>query len=287
MTPASDRGFILINVLVVLGLAATIVYAMLTLSDLSLARSQRFSEAAQGLALVRAGEQSAIAALRRDMIEAPELDYPAEPWSRVAQEAIDIAGGSFALQIEDAQSRLNLNVLTGQETEEEQLLQAIFTAVGLQPELASQLLASLEADGPLRHLEDLSARIGLMPQDVAALGAMVTVLPGTGEVNINSAPSGLIAVLVNDPALAAILVGRRDSVGFLTPEDLDSTGVILPADVGFQSNLFRLRTSVRIGDTTQSFESLLRRREGTSGPEAAVIYRQSATEPASRAPPNF
>ena len=95
----------------VLGLAASIVYAMLTLADLSIARSQSFSEAGQGLALIRGGEQSAIAALRRDMIAAPATDNAAEPWAKIAQEPIAIPGGSFALHIEDAQGHFNLNTL--------------------------------------------------------------------------------------------------------------------------------------------------------------------------------
>ena len=58
---------------------------MLSLADVSIARSQRFSEAGQALALIRAGEQSAIVALRRDMIEAPDIDHAGEPWNDVAQ----------------------------------------------------------------------------------------------------------------------------------------------------------------------------------------------------------
>ena len=110
-TRRRDAGFILINVLVVLGLAATVVYGMLTLADLSIARSQSFSEAGQGLALIRGGEQSAIAALRRDAVAAPDTDSLAEPWAEIAQAPIAIPGGSFALRIEDAQGRFNLNTL--------------------------------------------------------------------------------------------------------------------------------------------------------------------------------
>jgi hypothetical protein len=46
---------ILINVLVILALCATITFAMIRLSDTAITRSQRFSAAGQGLALIAAG----------------------------------------------------------------------------------------------------------------------------------------------------------------------------------------------------------------------------------------
>lgn len=274
MTRPADGGFILINVLVVLGLAATIVYAMLTVSDISVARSQRFSEAGQGLALVRGAEQSAISALRRDLAEAPDSDYPMEPWGRVSQEEIEIEGGSYALQIEDAQNLLNLNALAGGGPEAERVLADVLQAVGLPPEMGARVLSSLDLDAPLLRLEDLSARVGLTAQEIAALGTMATALPGTGEVNINTASPDLFGVLLADPAQTAILIGRRNSIGYLTPEDIDAIGAVLPPGMGYQSNLFRLRISVRLGETTQYVESLVRRRDGPFGPEAAVIERQ-------------
>ena len=100
-----DGGVVPINVLVLLGLAASVVYVMLKLGDLSIARSQRFGEAGQALALVRAGEQSAIAALRRDMHAGPDIDHVAESWARVAQARITFEGGGFELEVADAHDR--------------------------------------------------------------------------------------------------------------------------------------------------------------------------------------
>jgi general secretion pathway protein K len=285
MRRKAEHGFILINVLVVLGLAATVVYAMLILSDISIARNQRFSEAGQALALVRGAEQSAIAALRRDLAEAPESDYPAEAWGRVSQENTRISGGSFALRIEDAQGLFNLNALAGGGPEASQVLATLLQAVGLSPDIGPRLLSSLDVDGPLLRLEDLAVRIGLSNEDITALGRMATSLPGTGEVNINTASPDLVAALLDDPAQAAILIGRRNSIGYLTPEDIDAIGAILPPGVGFQSNLFWLHISVSVEDTKQSLESLVRRRDGPLGPEAAVIERRAKRAPVARPPP--
>ncbi len=340
MTRDADTGFILINVLVVLGLAATVVYAMLTLADLSIARSQSFSEAGQGLALIRGGEQSAIAALRRDMIEAPDTDNAAEPWAKIGQEPIAIPGGSFALRIEDAQARFNLNTLAPTEPPEtatdptpteaetgppasaftgpgtattddaatadatdaaatdsaatdsadpasgKALLQAIAKAADLPDDLADRIAASLATGGRLRRIEELTERVGIDPEDLARLATLATVLPGQGDVNVNAAPAALLGAALDNPVLAGNLVNRRDRVGYLTAKDFESASVILPPGFGFSSNLFRVTTTVRIGNTVQSVTSLLQRQASPTEPVVSVIERRNALATVPPPPPS-
>lgn len=278
MTRRGDSGVVLLNVLVVLGLAASVVYLMLTLSDLAIARSQRFSEAGQALALVRAAERSAGLALRRDMIEAPEIDHAAEPWAATAQLPISIEGGAFALAIGDAQGLLNLNRLPGAGLQGEQLLKAIVEALELAPETAPRILATIARDGTLRELSDLTARAGVAPGDVERLRSLVTALPGQGDVNINAAPPALLPILLGNQVQARVLAARRQQAGFLTPEDVTAAGVILPPGLGFTSSLYLARVSVRIGGSLQVMESLLQRRNGRGGaPEVVVVSRRSRT----------
>ena len=178
-----DAGVVLVNVLVLLGLAASVVYAMLALADLSIARSRRFAEAGRALALVRAGEQSAIAALRRDMIEAPAIDHPGEAWTAVAQAGVDIGGGAFELQIADAQDRFNLNSLRGGGLQARQTLDAIVAHLELPEETAERIADSLERDGPLRELGELARRAGIPPEEVALLrhARLGAARPGRGQ----------------------------------------------------------------------------------------------------------
>ena len=285
MTRRRDEGIVLVNVLVLLGLASTVVYLMLSLGELSIARSQRFGEAGQALALVRAGEQSAIAALRRDMVEAPEIDHAAEPWAQVAQAGIEIPGGAFELEIEDAQGLLNLNALAASGLQGQQALRAVVAALELPPATAPRIARTVSMDGPLERVEDLTWRAGLPPEEVAALARFVTAVPGTGPVNINAAPAELIAVLLQSPVPARVLASIRDRKGFVTPEDVAAARVILPPGVGYRSDLYRLRVSVRIGDTVQSMESLLQRRDGPQGTEVVVVARRNATAAVSPPPP--
>lgn len=280
-----EAGVVLINVLVMLALSATVVYAMLSLSELSLARSQRFSEAGQALALVRAGELSAIAALRRAVQDAEPGG--ASPELSIAQEPVEIAGGSFALVIEDAQGRYNLNGLArggllGLET-----LRALAAALGLPPDTAPRIAASLALHGPLETLEALVSRAGLAPEHLAALEPYVTALPGPADVNINAAPVELLAVLLGNPTQARLLVSIRERRGALTPADLETARVVLPPGAGYRSDHFRLLTTVRIGGTVQTVESLLQRRRGTDGgTEVAVVRRKNAAAAMLPPPPS-
>jgi hypothetical protein len=160
-----EEGVILINVLVILSLAATVVYVMLTLADVAIARSQGFRDAGEGLALVQGAEQFAIAALRRDMIEAPDTDNAAEPWNRLAQDAIDIPGGTLELRIEDAQGLFNVNVIAAERAQGEETLRLIGEAAGLPPEVISRIATSLDLDGPVRRIADLGDRAAGQERD--------------------------------------------------------------------------------------------------------------------------
>jgi general secretion pathway protein K len=280
-----EEGVILINVLVILSLAATVVYVMLTLADVAIARSQGFRDAGEGLALVQGAEQFAIAALRRDMIEAPDTDNAAEPWNRLAQDAIDIPGGTLELRIEDAQGLFNVNVIAAERAQGEETLRLIGEAAGLPPEVISRIATSLDLDGPVRRIADLGVRVGLSPAEAAALGRFATALPGKSEVNLNAVPVDLLSLLIGSGAKARLLVNRRDGDGLLTAQDLESAQVVPPPGIGYRSDFFRLRTTARMGATVQSVESLLMRREGPAGPEVTVVERRNAIPAAFPPPP--
>ena len=198
------------------------------------------------------------------MIEAPELDHRGEAWAAVGQRGIEIAGGTFELEIADAQGRFNLNALVGGGLQAVQTLQAIAAELELAPETAARIAATINVDGPLRELGDLSRRAGIPAGEVDAMRGLVTVLPGNGDVNVNAAPPELLAILLQNPVQARVLAATRERAGFLTPQDVEAAGVILPPGVGFASDFFQVRTSVRIGETPQVMESLLRRRRGAT-----------------------
>ena len=148
-----ESGVVLINVLVILALTASVVHVMISLSEQAITRSQRFSAAGQAQALISAGEASAITALRRDMVEAGQADHEGEPWALVGQTPVPIEGGSFALRIEDAQAKFNLNSLPISGALGLQILQRIVAALEMSPDVTSRIAARMSWPSWSRHCQ--------------------------------------------------------------------------------------------------------------------------------------
>ena len=270
-----ETGVILINVLVILALTSAVLLVMVRTLDLSIGRAQVFSDAAQGLALIEGGEASAIVALRRDMIEAPETDRLDEAWATVGQTEIGIETGTFALEITDAQSRFNLNSIAGSGVVGAQILTRIAARLKLPEDTAARILSRLSKDKPLRMLDQLVLEAGLAPETLASLRGLVTLLPGRLDINLNTASPDLIFALTDNPVQARILVNIRDRKGYLTTRDFVAANVILPAGTGFASQYFEVTTHVTVGQTSQSMHSLLRRHQnGAGAQDVAVISRR-------------
>ncbi len=272
-----EGGVILINVLVILALSSTVLFAMLRLSDTAITRSQHYGDAGQGLALIAGGEATAIAALRRDMQDAPETDHPGEAWMNVTQEKVDIEGGSFSLAIMDAQGLFNLNTLASGDPEGLQTLQRIITELELSEATGLRILARLADPSPLTTLDDLTAA-GISADDVQRLATLVTVLPTPTTININTMPDAMFAILAGNPVQARLLQGIRARKGQLTSDDLVNAGFILTTQAGLTSSYFTLITRVTIGETTQARDSLLHRIT-TPGGNREVIVTARRTVP--------
>jgi general secretion pathway protein K len=276
MTPPRnpERGVILINVLVILALSSTVVVAMLRLSDTAITRSQRYGDAGQGLALIAGAEATAIAALRRDMRDAPQADHPGEAWMAVTQQEVAIESGTFSLAIADAQGRFNLNNAARGGPEDLQILQSIIAALDLPETVGLRILARLADPTPLASLDEL-ADAGISADDVERLSTLVTVLPQPTAININTMPDAMFTILAGNPVQARLLQGIRARKGQLTQADLLDAGLILTMQAGVQSSYFTLTTRVTIGETTQGRESLLYRFTAPSGAQVVVAARQT------------
>jgi general secretion pathway protein K len=274
MTRRGDSGVVLLNVLVILALCAGLLVTMLRVSDIGIARSGIHAEAAQALAVALAGETSAVAALRRDLAEAPLSDHPGEAWAAVAQRETAIAGGSFALQVADAQARLNLTGLTG--VLALQRLQALAAALDLRPEVAPRLALRLARPRPAPDLPTLADEAGLTAEEVRALAPLVTLLPEPTPVNLNTCPDALLPVLFGNPVTAAALAERRARQGYLTADDLAAVSAVLPPGTGFVSRFYAVDTAVRIGAAELRLLSLLQRGFGPGAvPVVRVVRRQA------------
>ncbi len=255
---------ILVNVLAIVAVAAAIVMLMLGSETPALDRAAAFRNGAQALAIAGGGELTAIAALRRDLTTGPDSDDATEAWAKVAQATTPIEGGTFTLAIADAQGRFNVNAAGGTG---EPVLAAITTALGIDPDVASRIAASIAERGRVRDVAEL-ARAGIDDATLAKLRPLMTALPGTAPVNVNAASQDLLGVLVGDRVGGRLLADRRKAAGRLTALDFAATSLTLPAGTGYTSDHFVVTTTVTQGAETVTLSSLLERRRG---PHPAVV----------------
>ena len=275
---------ILVNILALIALASAIVAMMLTDQEQGVDRGLRFREASQAAVLARAGEMSAVVALRRDFLEAPQTDHLREPWAKVIQQQTAIGGGTFTLSISDAQSRFNLNNLGQAGAVPATAVAPMAAALQLDPALLARIGAAIQETGPLLSLSQLRD-LGVDEATMRRLAPLVTVLPGSTTVNVNTASEALLALLTGSPAAARMLVLQRDRAGFLTPEDINALSLSLPPGSGFTSSHYWVRTTVTIGDTSQTLTSLVMRVTTDGRPQVVTLGRWRGPAAPDQVPP--
>ena len=273
-----QAGMILINVLVIVMLATAVLALMIAGDDSDIERSIRLREASDAMAVARGAELSAIAALRRDMAEGANMDAPSEKWGSIADSNAAIEGGRFSYAVQDAQARFNVTNLIRMDARNLALFTAIASAAGWTEEDVGALQQAVLASGDVPDIDDLRA-IGIAEEKLVALAQLVTFLPEPTDINANTASEGLLAIVLNDPALAGRLVAERERSGGLTRGDLAELGIALPPGVSVSSNYFWSGAGVRIGSTVQRLTSLLQRRIRDGEPEVVALQRWRGATP--------
>lgn len=254
----TEAGMILVNVLMFVAIAAGLVLLLINREELALDRALRTREAARALAVVRGGELSAIVALRRDMITAPNEDNLTEPWAKLSENGAPIQGGTFDLAIADAEGRFNLNALRAGDASAVVLFQTIAKDVGLSPEEVTKAVTYIRLYGPLTDVRPIRLA-GFEPEATAKLERLVTALPGSASINLNAAAPEMLRVLFRDPLAAQHLAEIRARNGKLTLKDLSDQNLSLPWGTSFRSGTFWVRTRVTIGSTSQQAAVLIQR----------------------------
>ncbi|WP_372707482.1 general secretion pathway protein GspK [Brevundimonas sp.] len=264
------EGMILLNVLIVVAICAAAVTVMIVAQDIEVQRSTRLHQASQAQVYGRAGELSAVVALRRDGLTSPEIDGLTEPWAQIGQRTIAIPGGEFALDVSDEQAFFNVNSVAGGDPVAASVLLRIGATAGVSRETLSTIALSLALVGPMRDDGPLRTA-GVDPADLQRLAPWVTFLPPEATLNVNTASPEMIAIVLNDPALARSVVDQRSRAA-LTPEAVLAFGA--PRLVGARSDHYRVETVVRVGDVRRRTVSRIERSIGPLGVEVRVISRR-------------
>ena len=252
------EGMILLNVLLVLAVASVAVLIMVSTQDIEVQRSTRLRDAAQANAYARAGELSAITTLRRDALVAAGTDNLSEEWAKLGQQDIAVPGGRFALAIEDAQSKFNLNAMNSGEAAPIALFQAIGAQQNVDPASLIRIATVVRVAGPLTD-DGLIVAAGVPRSDLDKLAPYVVILPAEATINLNTVGLPLLSLITRDPEVARKLIEARARRGLLLPADLSTEGAPALTGVGFTSNHYRVITTVTVGDVTQALDSRITR----------------------------
>jgi general secretion pathway protein K len=282
MTRPTESGVILVNVLVALALGAALVSLMLTSQDGAIDRARRAAAVAQAEAIALGAETSVLVALRRDMVDAPEADHYAEPWAQAAQAETILETGRFAVQIQDAQARLDLNGLTTGGLAQAQTLSRLVAELELPPETADRIVAAMREVGQITRLGQIP---GLDEEARAQLEPFVAFLPRPAPVNLNTADQLLMGVLLQNRVAARRLSDLRERNGALSPEDILDLGLVPTGATSFQSDIWDINVLAEIDGVALSLTSRLVRQQGLNGGEVIVVSRQFGLRPADELPP--
>ena len=275
-----DAGVVLINVLVILSIASIVVFLMLTSQDVSLRRAQSMAAATAADALARGAEASAVTALRRDMINAPDTDNYAEPWAQVAQQEAGLSTGRFSVRIRDAQAKLNLTRLAGGAQVEVEALLRLLAELEISRAVGVRIAAEIAGRPGLKNLSELRS---ISAETINALSPFVDFLPATATLNLNTAAPLLLRAVLNNRSAALRLESMRGSAGLLTPKDLERVGAVQPALTGFTSQNFDIDILAEVDDIVVNLHSRIARQESFAG-QSVVVTRRAYGVPLNTVP---
>ncbi len=278
----NEQGMILINVLVIVMLATAILAVMIVGDDTDVELNLRLRNAVEARAVAVGAELSAVAALRRDLARGADSDSRNDSWAAIGDNAAAIDGGRFTFAVSDAQALFNINNLLQSDTLTRGNFAALVAAADLPADVTDRVAELVQATRGISALGDLQAA-GLTLPDIQRLAAFTTVLPEPTDVNLNTAPEELVAIMLNNPGRARVLVAARDAGGTdgggMTRADMVGIGVFPPPGSGVTSSYFWTRSLVEIRGDSQQLTSLLYRRTKGGGPQVLVLKRWRGAAP--------
>lgn len=303
-----DRGFVLINALVIVAALAAVAVLLLSRAETGRARLQAGAEAEQLTLGLDAFEALTVTLLMRDAN--PAVDHAGEDWARTGHD-VALARGSVAGQISDLQGLFNVNWLADPENAWagpafDRLLTrlAVPSDVGtairdfVRPSGPDNRDAFLRLDPPLSPVggsivmvDQLQSLPGLSPRAYARLRPFLAALPGDSRLNVNTAPKNILAALLPELPGAALdrIVSQRDrdpyrsTDAFLTevglarpeqdaeeaPETTDDPATIGADYVAVGSDWYRAEITARLAGRSAERVTVIHRPAPPRRPEIA------------------
>lgn len=270
------RGAALVTAMLVAALAAAVVTTLAASQALWLRSVELRRDQVQAQAIVLAGLAWARDAVRKK--GGADVDHLGEPWA-LPLPPTPLDNGVVEGAIVDAQARLNLNNLAddgvlGRATRDG--LARLLAGAGMPEGAVAALDASVrhgaargagpEGAGAFVRTAEAAAVPGIEATRLAALAPLVTALPGTTRVNVNTAPPEVLALLASGLAgdSLAALVAERARKPFGSIGEFRSrlpSGASAPDDslLAVRSEYFLVTVRARQGEAIAQGRALLRR----------------------------
>jgi general secretion pathway protein K len=300
MRQRSQRGAALIVAMLIAALAATVAVSLAASQQQWFASVAQRRDQVQAQALAQAGVQWARQILFEDARNS-QTDHLGEPWA-LPLPSTPIEDGSIEGRIVDAQSLLNVNNLVSKQAAVERTrLERLFARLGVPAAAidaitdwidtdgvtrtagaedawyAQQASPMLAANAPIVRTAELALVRGLSPELVRTLAPYVIALPIDTQLNVNTAPSAVLAAAVNGLPDAALpgMIADRTRKPYVNVAEFRSRlpqGASIDQEAAFdvKSAYFLVTVRARQGTSQANARALLKR---GSGGWPAVVWQ--------------
>lgn len=292
-----DRGFILINALVLVLAISAVAAGLLQLAGQGQDRLRAAQLTDQAQLYLDASEMLVTSVLEVDW-ESDGIDHLGEAWA-VPIVATEIGRGLVDLRIYDLQGRLSVNRLEDAEAEDRAIFERLFEELDLPRDLLTAIEAYLApggpgaagyADraepirprgGPVVLVEELLQVDGMTEDRFSRLTPFVSALPADVPLNANTAPVEVLrAVLPASGEAVAAFVRNRDDRPIADLEDLrarlapmTSSGAdAVTAGMALRSSNFEAVAFAQLEERVLGRRTAFRRDEGDGRTEARIGY---------------
>lgn len=311
MLQKTQSGVALITILLVVVIATVLGVSMITEQNFAINRAQSSFNQTIARQYTLGGEELARQVLHQDFTEAPEIDHLGEDWSQGVSQ-FEFEGGEVVFQIEDLQSKFNLNslVLSGQPgLLARQRFKILLSVQGIDHSFVDRIVDWLDDDDSVSPLGAESYEyLGLerpyrtsdqLMSDVSELRLILelektqfdaispfvsTLLDPSVSFNINTVMPEILLTLTPGLSLdeAASIVSNRDSGNpYATLADFtgdpslgDSANSVKVQGLSVQSNFFQVNIRARYQDRYANLTSILQR-DAVDG-SMRVVYRDQS-----------
>ena len=302
--PQRDRGFVLVNALIIVAALAGAAVFLLARADASRVRLEVGQTSGQLGYYLDAFEALSITLLNQDM-RSGDVDHSGENWAK-ADYDVTLDRGNVSGEIADMQGLFNLNWLTDpNNAAAPAAFEQLLVRNGISPSTGDAIRAFMQPGGPrnrqvyagsappidpvggaLFSIMQLSDIPNLPPDDLARLNDIATVLPGDSTINVNTIPADILTGFVpqvRPAALSAMLITRTRTPFTSTDAFMSALETAAGADLSEDVNVsqfsvgsdwFEVRINAQLQGRIANRTTILRR---FADPIGAVIYWHSSS----------